>query len=146
MNQHITFSGLSSVTHMVSMLDAYKFKPKGRGQWLQRIAWRFLQWCGAMDQAYEPTTTYTRHEVKADKFMEQIYKQRRFLFDQFDREPKRLLIGAEDYADLMSSPEMSTNHFRFESRYSHGHELMGLKVEVIPWMRGALVMPASSMN
>ena len=126
---------------MVPMLDAYKFKPHGRAMWLQRLAWRFLNWRGAMEQAYEPTVKVTRHLIDSDRFIDRLLKQKRSLFDAFNKEGQRLLIGSEDYAELMNSPEIGHHHFDFRAEVGFGRSIVGLKVEVIPWMRGAVVMP-----
>ena len=44
----VDFVAQESCTTMVPMLDSFKFVPKGRAQWLQRMAWRFLNWRRAM--------------------------------------------------------------------------------------------------
>lgn len=137
----IEFVAHQSVTEMVLMLDAYKFRPAGRWQWLQHMAWRFLMWRKALAEAYEPKVTITRHRIDAEKFMEMLYKQRSNLFEHFHKEGRTLLIGSEDYADLMCSPEMTPAHFSFDAEARYGRNILGLKVEVIPWMRGAVVMP-----
>jgi 3-methyladenine DNA glycosylase/8-oxoguanine DNA glycosylase len=136
----VEFVAHESITTMVPMFDAFKFKPKGRAQWLQRLAWRFLNWRGAMDQAYEPKVTVKRHLIDADKFMDRILKQRRSLFDGFRKEGQRLVIGSEDYFELMSEPVIY-QHFNFTAAIGMSGRLMGLDVEVVPWMRGAVVMP-----
>lgn len=135
------FVASHSVTNMVEMLDAFKFKPKGRAQWVQRLAWRFLFWRGAMKQAYEPKVTVTRHLIDADRFIDRLLKQKRALFDGFHKEGQRLIIGSEDYADLMNSPELTMQHFDFRAEVGFGRNIVGLTVEVVPWMRGAVVMP-----
>jgi hypothetical protein len=132
---------MKSVTTMLPMMDAFKFKPKGHAQWLQRIAWRFLNWRCAMEQAYEPTVTVTRHTVDADKFIHRLLEQKRALFDGFGKEGQRLIIGSEDYAELMNSPEITMHHFDFRAEVGYGRNIVGLTVEVVPWMRGAVVMP-----
>ncbi len=130
-----------SFTALVPALDAFKFKPSGRAQWLQRLAWRFLNWRGAMQQALEPKATFTRHVIDADRFIDRILKQKRSLFATFGRNSKRLLIGSEDYAELMCSPEVKMHHFEFSAEVGYSGAIYGLKIEVIPWMRGAVVMP-----
>jgi hypothetical protein len=83
----------------------------------------------------------TRIPIDEKEFMARLWKQRRHLFDRFHREPKTLLIGAEDYEEMMDSPTIR-QALRFEAEYNYGaHEVYGLKVMVIPWMRGAVVMP-----
>lgn len=136
----VEFVATESITTMVPMFDAFKFKPKGRAQWLQRLAWRFLNWRRAMDQAYEPTVTVKRHLIDADKFMDRLLKQRRALFDGYRKEGQRLVIGSEDYFELMGEPAIH-HHFNFKAEVGMSGRLMGLDVEVVPWMRGAVVMP-----
>jgi hypothetical protein len=139
--QTINFVEHRPVTDWVPLLDAVKFKPKGRAQWLQRMAWRFLGWRQALEQAYEPKVTTTRHTIDADNFIERLMKQRESLFDAFHKEGQRLIIGSEDYAELMRSPEMSAHYFTFTADVGLGRRIIGLDVEVVPWIRGAVVMP-----
>lgn len=130
-----------SSTYMVPIFDAYKFKPKGRAQWLQKAAWRFLSWRGVLEQAHEPSVKVTRHCIDSKTFIDRLFKQRRNLFDHFRKEGQRLLIGSEDFQELMCSKEMMTHHFNFQSEIGLNGRIIGLNVEVIPWMRGAVVMP-----
>jgi len=127
-------------TEWVATLDAVKFKPKGRAQWLQRLAWRFLNWRKALEQAYEPKVTTTRHLIDADRFIERLLKQKRALFDGFHTEGRRLIIGSEDYFELMSEPA-THRYFHFAAEVGMNGRLVGLNVEVVPWIRGAVVMP-----
>ena len=136
----IEFVDTKYITTMVPMFDAFKFKPEGRAQWAQRLAWKFLNWRGAMKQAYEPKVTSSRHTIDADKFIERVIKQRVSLLHHFRKDGQRLLIGSDDYFELMG--ELSSHqHFKFDACVHNGRQIMGLKVEVIPWMRGAIVMP-----
>ena len=130
-----------SITEMMPIVDAYKIKPKGRAQWLQRLAWRFLNRCGALEQAYEPTVNVTRHLVDADTFIHRLLKQKRNLLEHFHKDGQRLIIGSEDYAELMCSSEMTPHYFNFSAEIGLGRNIVGLRVEVVPWMRGAVVMP-----
>jgi len=93
-----------------------------------------------MEQAYEPNVTVNRHLIDADKFMDRLLKQKRALFDGFHKEGQRLVIGSEDYFELMSEPAIH-QHFNFRAEVGMHRRLMGLTVEVVPWMRGAVVMP-----
>lgn len=136
----VEFVAQESISTMVPILDAFKFKPKGRAQWLQRIAWRFLNWRCAMDPAYEQTITVKRHLIDADKFMDRLFKQRRALLNGYHKEGQRLVIGSEDYFELMGEPAIH-HHFHFNAEISMDRKLMGMNVEVVPWMRGAVVMP-----
>lgn len=119
--------------------DHFKFKPRGRMQFLQRWAWRFLQWRLALEQAYEDRSFFTRHTIDVDDVMQRLMKQRESAFAHgFD--PKELLIGSEDFAEMMGSPRIH-QAMEFHTEYSRDRRVMGLRVRVIPWMRGTLVMP-----
>lgn len=93
---------------------------------------------GAYDMGEKITAS--RHTIDTDVFMERIFKQQEHLLVHFNRKPKRLLIGSEDFAQMMDSAEMQ-NMMMFNASYNYGREICGLQVEVIPWMRGILVMP-----
>ena len=59
---------------------------------------------------------------------------------EFNYHPSRLLIGAEDFEELMHEKEISES-MTFRANYYDHQEIVGLKVTVIPWMRGVLVLP-----
>ncbi len=141
MNRAIEFVARHTVTTMQPIPDGYKFKPAGRAQWIQRLAWRFLQWRGALAQAYEPKCEIFRHAIEADTFIERILKQRHELLRGFNRDGQTLLIGSEDYAELMRAPDMRDHMFTFDTRVGMDRQIVGLTVRVIPWMRGMVVMP-----
>jgi hypothetical protein len=82
-----------------------------------------------------------RTPVDAEEFMDKLWKQKRALFDQFNREPQQLIIGADDYEQMMHC-ENIRQLFTFNASYNYGrNEIYGLKITVIPWMRGICVMP-----
>lgn len=144
-NQTIEFFDMRVTTEMVLLPEAYSLKPTGRAQWLQRLAWRFLHWRGALACAYTPTTKVTRHTIEAQSFMERIFKQRASIANYLNREGQTLLIGAQDYEELMMCPALY-RQFDFRAEFFRGErgrdpQLMGLTVKVIPWMRGMVVMP-----
>ena len=110
-----------------------------RYRWWDRFRWWLVRKLGGEDP--NATVKIVRVLINEDKFLDAIYKQRRELIGVFHRQPTRLLIGAEDYAELMAT-EISTQSFRFDISANRGRPtIFGLTVEVIPWMRGLLVMP-----
>ena len=76
--------------------------------------------------------------------MVRITKQHESVFELLNRRPKKILIGAQDYAELMR--ETAVHYpFAFNASYEIGERgvarIMSLEVQVIPWMRGVLVVP-----
>lgn len=141
----VQFVEQREILHMEVMRDAFKFEPTGRAQWLQRLAWRFLHWRGAMKQAYEPKVIYSRHVIDADDFIRRLLKQKSALMEGFHRQGQRLIIGSEDYFELMGQPSIR-HHFTFAAEAGYRNKVLGLTVEVVPWMRGAVVMPAEQVQ
>lgn len=92
------------------------------------------------------TVKITRIPIDGPKFMQRLFEQKRALFETFGPEAHTLLIGAEDYRDLMSSPDSGPHAFGFDAEVAWGNgrggrTFYGLRVNVVPWLRGAVVMP-----
>lgn len=144
--QEITFLDVRHSTEWFPMPDAYTFAPKGRLAWLQRLAWRLLHKQAALVQAMDSRMKVERHVIHADSFVERIFKQGDSLLEEFDKIPERLLIGNEDYANLMNETAHSMP-FEFNAQLRacrSGYdrpEMFGLKVQVVPWIRGMVVLP-----
>jgi hypothetical protein len=141
--QVIAYERLKEVTEIKT---AFEFSPHRPAKWLQRLCLWTLAKLGCY--ASLETVKIERHHIgeKGERFMSAILRQRENLIGNFDREPKRLLIGNETYAQLMGEPVFDTG-FSFVAEYYMGNgpgrrpTVCGLTVEVIPWMRGMLVMP-----
>jgi len=140
--QRIQFVNWQRDTYEVEVKDAYEYRPNGRLPWLQRI----IFWIACKLGAYHLSERVEVHAVEfsPETFMEALYFQRRSLFEHFNREPKYLLIGSEDFDELMHTA-VKDNLFSFDARYycgtRSGPEIMGLKVCVVPWMKGCVVLP-----
>ena len=110
--------------------------------WLQKACCWVLGKLGAY--RVDTQTKIEYRTIDADNFMTRIAKQHESVFELLNRKPKKLLIGAQDYAELM--PETTVHYpFAFNASYEIGERgvarIMGLEVQVIPWMRGVLVVP-----
>jgi hypothetical protein len=108
-------------------------------KWWDKIRWRLVKWLGGVNPL--DTVEVKRVPVNGKEFMERLWKQKRALVESFRREPTTVLMGAEDYEELMSSPAVRQS-FTVHAEFNYGRrEVYGLTVKVIPWMRGILVMP-----
>lgn len=127
--------------------NSYRVRHDRRAVWLQRACCWILEKLRANDD--EITVEIQQVELDGGKFIERIFKQSNSLREMFDREPKELLIGSEDYRELMG--ETMDQPFEFQANYAKHYQrrdmmypetiMFGLRVRVIPWMRGILVMP-----
>lgn len=125
-------------TYTLSFVDSIythiNFAPK----WWDRPRWALVRWLGG-ECPYD-TVKVARFVIDGETFADRLFKQKRALFDRFGREPQTLLIGGEDYRDLMNSPDVR-HAFSFSSQFNYDRQVYGLTVRVIPWMRGVVVMP-----
>jgi len=126
---------------------AFVFKPRGNRVWVWvlKTIWKFLVDMGAVKPNYISHTTYTQRVIEPDRFVERLFAQRSSLMQHFRKDGARVLIGAEDYRELMREVEASMTHFEFNAEYQCYQDgkrrIFGMTVEVVPWMRGCLVMP-----
>lgn len=138
----IQFIKTTESLRWVILEDAWTPRKDFRYKWMTKVVrWAFRKF-GA--DAREPFVTIERILVNPDDIMTKLFEQRGALM-QMGRDPKRLLIGSEDFAKLMRSKEMHY-HFSVACEYFKGdgrggRRIMDLEVEVVPWMSGVLVMP-----
>lgn len=138
--QHVEFIETKTTHHLRVHEDRFQLTPKRGWLRLQRLCFWVLAKleCHSVDEVIE----YTRHRIDTDDLVRKIHMQRIGLLEHYNREGRRLLIGAEDFSKLMGSPEIR-NLMSFDAKYHSGREIMGMKVTVVPWMKGMLVLPKS---
>lgn len=129
-----------SVEH-VPIWDGYKFKPKGRFNWPQRKAWAWLMEIGALTPAYEPVLKETYVSFHPDDFIKALHREQRSLLEEWGQTAGKLLIGAQDFDELMGTASMGKSDWCFWVQLFSERKALGLQVHVIPWMRGFIVMP-----
>ena len=139
-----TVSFIEPYTEFKTVTDnsAFSIREDRPHLWLQKACCWVLEKLGAY--RVDTQTKIEYRTIDADSFITLIAKQHSAVFELLNRRPSELLIGAQDYAELMH--ETASNHmFSFDATYMRGERgvvtIMGLRVHVIPWMRGVLVMP-----
>lgn len=135
---------------------AYRYQPGWYGwerRGLQKLCFWILRKIGAFYVEPVKETAVTYYRIDGRSFMDKIINQMHVLDGFWEMRPKRLLIGLGDYRKLMFSDEAFSGpegkpweRFQFQGEYwarnKSGHpEICGLTVDVIPWMKGILVMP-----
>ena len=142
MKQTISFIEPYTEFKAVTDNNAFAIREDRPHLWLQKACCWVLGKLGAYRRDTQTKIEY--RTIDADSFITRIAKQRESVFALTNREPRELLIGAQDYAELMHET-MSHHMFSFDATYMRGEHgvrtVMGLKVRVIPWMRGVLVVP-----
>lgn len=119
--------------------DAFKFNPERPAKWLQHLCLGILRRLGCFDMT--ATTQIETHVIKGEDFMEIAIKQWEWLSGELGKNPTSLLIGAEEYDEVMQRKDATTLGFVFNASYRTGYNTWrGLTVHVVPWMRGILVL------
>ncbi len=120
--------------------NAVNVAPKG---WLQTLAWKFLNRVGAVCPAFVDRIKVTRHRVDPKSLLDELYRQRREAHHMLNGGPaSRVVMGPEDYMRLMKETEPMLRHFVFDAEGRDGRgRILDLKIEIIPWMEGVLVLP-----
>jgi hypothetical protein len=138
----VQFIKTSESLRWIILEDAWSVRKDFRWKWQTKLATWLFRKLGVY--AREPLVEVERILIDPADIMTKLFEQRGALL-QIGHEPKRLLIGSEDFAELMRKKEMHY-HFSVGCEYFKGdgrggRRVMDLEVEVIPWMRGVLVMP-----
>ena len=128
------------------LTDAREFKPKGKWfVWLQKALWWGLNRFGALECYFDSVTDYKRISFSKRDALHKIFEAREHLFYS-NRKPNRVLIGGEDFAEIIDSETsrdcLPWGHgaIKFEGPMGFNREIYGLKVEVIPHMKGMVVL------
>lgn len=131
-------------SRLVRKKGAYSVRPERPLPWLQRLCCWVLERLGA--HYMESENFVVEHRViDGPTFIDRLFQQRAELQRHFNYMPTRLLIGPQEYAQLMAEPGVC-HHFSFEAPYhvsdrTGQRRIVNLTVEIVPWMRGLLVMP-----
>lgn len=117
----------------------FEFRKDKRNHLLQQLCFWILGKIGS--HSIGEKISYSRHKIDTPNFMEKLHRQKRGLLDLYNTQGERLLIGNDEYMKLTSNPEVRKMiHFTGEYCGRHG-EVLGMKITVIPWMSGMVVVP-----
>lgn len=136
MNETVQFVTCQRTDSLVRVNDAFAFNPRRGWQWLQRAALWVLQKLGCYYM--EKNSSYSYHALHVPTFMERIYCQQQELRRTYGKKAVTLLMGAEDYREMMGSAEVRQY---VELDLSGITKVQGLQLKIIPWMRGVVVLP-----
>lgn len=139
--QTIEFLTMRDIRIPFDNTEAFQLRKDRPALWLQKACLFVLRKLKAYYR--DEKITIERHTIDAPTFMDRLFSQRKDLQRMFNMLPDHILIGAEDYASLMRE-EATTKAFSFNAEYWNNRTVLGMKVEVIPWMRGILVMPSEN--
>lgn len=142
---YIDVAEMRRITDVRELTDTYQLRTDRPLVWLQRVCLWMLRRLGCFVSVNDIRIERHVFGKKGRTFMERLWERRMSILGTFDMQPTRLLIGPEEYAEIMHEA-VSTASFGFDAEYGVGNgplrqpTVMGLRVEVIPWMRGMLLL------
>lgn len=129
--------------------DAKIFKPNGRWKWLQSKAWNFLSKTNALESHYDKQVNVERYVIDQDKVVGKILNVMN-VAQLVDINPSTVYMGPDEFykvcyeTNQMDLGIRTSFDVQIPINESHGEHisryLLGLKVEVIPYMEGILVV------
>ena len=143
--RHDTITPLQNtrVAHSVEYdPPAYRYflLPSGWRQRVAGMAWRLLKRWGCLTEAtYEKYVTETV-TFNPSNLIESILKQRMECMRDWGTMPTQIILGDEDFAQFrMEAGRTGLMQFTMDG---HGRqEFNGMRIVVVPWMRGVVVVP-----
>ena len=120
--------------------DAYEFKPVGRWKFLQKQVWKFLIRTKALRNATYDRETISWTTVEPDRVIDYVLTQIEHCWDRYSREPMAILMGSEDYSNISSGVAEGVE-FQMAAELRINGTFLGVKVSVVPWMKGIIVLP-----
>ncbi len=142
MERLFEFVATKTKMDLVDFKDSFAFREDKKYWWVQKTCFWILKKIGAYNQ--EQTFSYKKFTIDPQSFMERLFRQKSYITEEFNVKPSKLFIGDEDFSEMMSSKEIRQSlSFNATYNFNIGNEtkVMGLKVSIIPWMRGIIVMP-----
>jgi hypothetical protein len=121
---------------------AFTFTPEKGWSLLQRLCFWVLGKIGC--QKVETAQEFERVVLDLNKISEKIMCQHEEILNFYNyHRADRLLIGADDFRELQATPlfDQIVSFSIPNGPRCTAFKLMGMKVTVVPWMRGVLVLP-----
>jgi len=137
--QIITLWNKTSST-MVADPNHFTLRADRKHVWLQKIALWILAKLDARTEI--PQIDVRRIRIDAADFVERLTKSRSAVLDVCGRAPDLLLMGPDDFEEIIGSPHVILHPVQFYAPVHGGaggrHTLMNMRVCIVPWMRGML--------
>ena len=125
--------------------DRWQFKPSGKWAWLQKKAWKFLFKTKALENSYEETTEYRKVNFRKSDFGARLVQKYKHQLDQIGARPRRVYMGPNEFDSLLADKnrdyvQTQPSSFSFDIPLGYDYTVLGLKITVIPWMTGVLIV------
>lgn len=98
---------------------------------------------GVLKQHFDESVSVTYVEIDTDKLLDRLLACKRELMRSWNREGQMLIIGSDDYHELMGTPMPQFVSCNMSAPYVNGdghHYFLNMRVHIVPWMRGLVII------
>jgi hypothetical protein len=120
--------------------DRWQFKPRGRFGRVLAAAFRWAVKHKYFENAVGEELKVTRTVVQPQSVVEALFQQKSEVMKQLNREATTVLMGCEDYAELMRLPNVY-QYMTLPAQANDSRGVLGLTLKIVPWLRGIVVLP-----
>lgn len=124
----------------------FEYRPERGWRWLQRAAFKVLDWIGAHHQPV--VTTFVRSPQENDVLLKSLIGQEGEWIGLLHRGKgrPRIYMGPDDYPELLRLMDHrdfqpTTFEGRIETRSRDYGKWHDIPITVVPWMVGAVIVP-----
>lgn len=139
--QIIEFVTVTQDRKLFDLKDSFELRTDRGYIWLQKSAIWVLRKLKCF--ARREFVTSVKTVIETNKFMEKIYRQENELLNLYHLQGERLLVGPDEFGELMSLPmhQMLSFHGQYEAFKDGKRRLHNMEITIVPWMKGMLVIP-----
>ncbi len=138
MTSHIVIHSMGTIVTSCPT-EYYKFTSRGKFQWLKKKLWAFLNKTGCLTQEIQDTTTHIKHSINPNKLMD-LVKAGIIQANRAYRIPSEIFIGPEEFNKILYEQNYDGGSIISTVIDERGKSLMGIKLTVLPYMSGVLVV------
>jgi len=140
----VTWMQARLVETVLDLGNAFEFREDRGWHWLQRACFWVLRKIGAYAQ--ETTRVWTRHPQDNDDLLKSLLGQEQEWLRLIHREDCRIYMGPEEHTEVLRMCDhLGSGHFTFDARIKitdrHGPRFHDVPITVVPWLKGAFIVP-----
>jgi hypothetical protein len=135
---------LSEKLSQVPLEHFYGVNPRGRWVWLQSLCVRVLKNLGCIAVLNRIDTV--KHTIDCQKILDRVWEQKQGVHSFFRTgSPCAVLMGPDEFRECCLDSHQPVGVFdfpvRFRGEYGGRPTVFGLKIIVVPWISGVVILP-----
>lgn len=152
--QILTFDIPADSKASATVPGAYTFVPDKKLFRLSIWLWKVLTKLGCLREArvYKPDKATYQLALDTHALARKILLQQEYVVKTFGCSDFRVLMGSEDFYELVGEAERESLYMQIETEYRAGEykdgrirgRIFGMKIEVVPWLKGIILLPANA--